>query len=436
VTGFAVPPGDPDTVRAAAAQLGGLAAGHAAQLQSFRSAVKTLLATWRSGVAEQYAVAAGQACGRFTATCQALKTAQSALNAYASALESAQAETRDLNAAFAAASAPAGGRVTPAERVSASLAQASFGQQAQDTLTTLRAAENACARALDSARSALATSCPDTLTAGQLLAAVRAAALGITSGATVDQAEYLLSSWALYDFAAKAAGGVQAGEALRESTQIAGVLGQEEVSAAVEHLLEQVKDPLPLLMAWQAVTATAQAEENAAQAAVDLKGGNLWEGMLNGGRIAIEEPGAHAAAQSALDVFLRTSKLDVSLAGLSIVFGLHDLLDPGDGPGWEQTGTQVAGGASALGGGGQVLSWAIRAELVDWDVPYLDAGTALLIGGAAIWSLGDLAYNSRHAVGSWFDDATSWAGQVGEDVWHAPQEFAGALESAVNPLDW
>jgi WXG100 family type VII secretion target len=108
VTEFTVPPGDPATLRSAASALGGYATEHARQLASFRAAVKTALAGWHGSAAEQYALAAGEVCGRFEGVSETLQAGQAALNRYAGALEDAQQEAGRLNLAFAALPPPAG----------------------------------------------------------------------------------------------------------------------------------------------------------------------------------------------------------------------------------------------------------------------------------------------------------------------------------------
>ncbi len=100
----------------------------------------------------------------------------------------------------------------------------------------------------------------------------------------------------------------------------------------------------------------------------------------------------------------------------------------------------MAGGASALGGSGAVLSWAIRAELVDWDVPYLDVATAVLLIGAAAWTAGEFGYDevADHWRGTvhGLDTARHWVAHTADDVLQAPSEVKGMVEKATDPFDW
>jgi uncharacterized protein YukE len=200
VTEFTVPPGDPATLRSAASALGGYATEHARQLASFRAAVKTALAGWHGSAAEQYALAAGEVCGRFEGVSETLKAGQAALNRYAGALEEAQQEAARLNVAFAALLPPAGpGRAPGAADPPGS---AAVREQAQTAASTLRAAQRACAQALEQARRALAVSCSGALSAPQLLALVKKIAAQLSDPAARPARQYGLSGLSLYAHAA------------------------------------------------------------------------------------------------------------------------------------------------------------------------------------------------------------------------------------------
>jgi uncharacterized protein YukE len=222
MTEFAVPPGDPATLRSTAAALGGYAAEHARQLACFRAAVKTALAGWHGSAAEQYAMAAGEVGGRFTGVSETLKAGQAALNRYASELEDAQQEASRLNAAFAALPPPT---LAPSTLAPSTPARPASGQaaateppgstalrkQAQTAADALRAAQHACAQALDQARRALARSCSGELSAPQLLAMVKKIAGQLSDPAARHVREHGLSGWVLYADAAMRGGGGQPG---------------------------------------------------------------------------------------------------------------------------------------------------------------------------------------------------------------------------------
>lgn len=327
MTEFAVPPGDPATLRSAASALGGYATEHARQLNGFRAAVKTALAGWRGTLAEQYAVAAGQACARFAGVSETLKAGQAALNRYAGALEHAQDEVNGLNAAFASLPQPTppGDGTAATSDIDLPDTKASLQQQFEAADDTLRAAQHSCAQALDQARDAMALSCPDMLSASQLLSLVKGIASHLTSPAEVHLLEYGLSSWALYADAVSGLHGAQAAEALQESQALAAVLAEDQLPAAAARLLDRTPDAFPLLRSWQNLTLQAEEERDAAQAAVELRGGSFT--------------------------------------------------DP----------------------------------------------------AAAAWTLN---------IPRWYDETRHGLTHEGDDIWDAPEEFANALRSAVDPVDW
>jgi uncharacterized protein YukE len=222
MTEFAVPPGDPATLRSTATALGGYAAEGARQLACFHTAVKTALAGWHGSAAEQYAVAAGEVSGRFAGVSETLKAGQAALNRYASELEDAQQEASRLNAAFAALSLPpalappsAPASTQPAATDPAGSATqpatAALSKQAQTSADALRAAQHACAQALDQGRRALASSCSGELSAPHLLAMVKKIAGQLSGPAARHVQEHGLSGWARYGDTALRKGGGRSG---------------------------------------------------------------------------------------------------------------------------------------------------------------------------------------------------------------------------------
>jgi uncharacterized protein YukE len=231
VTEFALPPGDPATLRSAASALGGYATEHARQLASFRAAVKTALAGWHGSVAEQYAMAAGEVCGRFEGVSETLQAGQAALNRYAGALEDAQQEAGRLNVAFAALPPSAG----PGSRPGAAadpLGSAAVREQAEVAASTLRAAQRACAQALEQARRALTVSCSGALSAPQLLALVKKIAGQLSGPAARPALEHGLSGWALYARAAMRTGGGQPAPAWRAPEAAAAAPAAGRLAAA------------------------------------------------------------------------------------------------------------------------------------------------------------------------------------------------------------
>ena len=389
---FTVPAGDPGGLRSAAARFGAMATEHAAQLASFRSGVKTALASWHSGVAEQYAVAAGQTAGRFTAVCQALQEAQLATRAYAAALEDAQREIGQLNSLFAAVpSARPGGHLTAQQSAQAATARTGLQRQAGTAMTTLRAAERACATALGQAGAALAHSCPDTQhTTQQLLATAREAGRQAGPDVTLDDVEHALADGAenvlavktLHDLGAGAVGGWRAGQLLDLAEAEVGELARQAFTVTAMQLFGWIDDPVRVLGSWQDLGA-AKTARAAAAAEVAEKGGSIGERLLRATEV--------------------TTKVDGLLTVFNIVLGAKDFFDPGEGPAWEKDATRAAGAVSVLlGGGGQLLSWGLRTLPGDWEVPGLGEASATAVATGAVWSAFKLGYDSRHAIGDFF----------------------------------
>ena len=416
-----VPAGDPATLRRVAGRLGRVASDHAAQLTAFQGQVRTALAGWTGVFAEQYAVAAGHTSGRFTVVSTQLKTAQSALSAYAGALESAQKTITQVNRDIVAQ----GG--TP-----------NWGtlMRGVTAATDLNRAADTCARTLSDAEAALAAGCPDTLTAQQLVSLVERAAGHVKSMATLTNYERLLADWGLYATAAGAVRGYLAGRALEESRMVAKALSQDQLLGQAARLLARSTNPDPLLEAWQKLTERAAEERVAASEAAKVAGGSWWEGLVRANQIIPEAKGAHAAEQTFVDELLRTSKFDLALAPITIAFGIHDVIWPGDGPAWEQWGNRVAGGASALGGAAMVTTWAAGAFGVTWEIPGVDVVTGVLLVGSAAWTAGVTVYDERQSIGRFFDhvghDLDNWY----HDTVNFPDQFWNGLKNAFDPLDW
>lgn len=428
------PPGDPAELRATASRLGSIAEAHYQDLTMFRAHVRTALTGWTGPVAEQYAVAAGQSCIRFTAVCTAIKAAQAALNQYAAALEEAQNQTAALDGQLTASAS-----LAPQQRLIDEGSPALLHQQYDDALGGLDAASRTCATAMNNAEAELAASCPDVLTAEQLLNFVTQAGHKLTNPQAVGVYVLVLSGYALWDSAAHGKEGSATGVEIAKATQAV------DISRTAENLLSHYTGDSTLLTAWLRLTARANEEKMEAIATSGRTGSSLLEGLLHAGQITIRAQGAHAVPPASTwemftDALARSSKLGMSAAGLSVVLGLYGVADPAHKDGWESTGDRLAGGASALGGAGALLSWAASAELVDFSVPGLDVATAVLLTGAAAWTAGELTYDEVHdhwrGVARGLDTARHWAAHTADDVLQAPAEAADALTRAVDPFDW
>jgi len=137
-TAFAVPVGDPGTLKRAAGTFATLGSDHQGQLTKFNGQVQNALANWRGPIAEQYAVVAGDAARRFSAVVKALTAVHGALNTYASALETAQGTIGSLNRQVAAK-----------DGASAQNQEArSLSGQESTVASTLRQAARTCEQAL------------------------------------------------------------------------------------------------------------------------------------------------------------------------------------------------------------------------------------------------------------------------------------------------
>jgi uncharacterized protein YukE len=456
---FTVPVGDPATLKRAARTFGTLSHDHAGQLTAFNGQVKNALANWRGPVAEQYAVVAGDAARRFTAVVTALTAVQKALGTYASALETAQGTVGSLNR-----------QVAGKDGASAQSQEArSLGGQESSAASTLRQAARACDQALQAAQTTLAAQCPDTMTAQQLVQAVKNAENRLNNPHKGDDPvglytglEYMLTAYVLYAAAKGGAQGAKAGAELTESEELLDAL-QTKLNPMAQKMIAQLKDSgeqARLLRGWEEVTLSVEKDVKVGKAATVVEGGSFLEGMLKSQNIAIAEKGAHAAASTtsgaaALDALFRTSRIDVILAPVTIAFGIHDLIWPaGDGP-VEKTANRVAGGVGAFGGALALATWAGGLFGVTWEIPGVDIGTGVIAGAmllaAGLWAAGDAIYDFRHQIWHGLEDAGTgtWHGleAAGKGTWHGlesagksvaaePGKIVHGLEHLANPLDW
>jgi hypothetical protein len=445
---FAVPAGDPETLKRAARTFGMLRSDHQGQLTAFNGQVTSALASWRGPVADQYAVVAGDAARRFSAVVTALAAMQAALGTYASALEAAQDTIGSLNRQVAAKNG-----------VSAQNQEAnSLGGQEFSAASTLRQAARTCEQALQAAQTALAAQCPDTMTTQQFVQVVKNAEnrlnnpqkgdnpVGLYSGL-----EYMLTAYALFASAKGGVQGSQAGTELTESEKLLTAL-QTELKPTAQKIIAQLTDPAEqarLLRGWEDVTLSVEKDVKAAKAATAIEGGSFLEGMLKAQNIEIEAEGTHAATSAtsgaaALDALFRTSKIDVILAPVTIAFGIHDLIWPPGDSTWEKTGNRVAGGVGAFGGALALATWAGGLFGVTWEIPGVDIGTGVIAGAmllaAGLWAAGDAIYDFRHQIWDGLKDAGEWTWdrlkQTGDSIADMPGEVVHGLENLANPLDW
>ena len=445
---FAVPVGDPETVKRAAGTFGTLSGDHQGQLTAFNGQVQRALANWRGPAAEQYAVVAGDAARRFTAVVTALTAVQGALGTYASALEATQDTIGSLNRQVAAKND------TSAQNQEAR----SLSGQESSAASTLRQAVRSCDQALQAAQAALAAQCPDTMTAQQFVQAVKNAEnrlnnpqkgdnpVGLYSGL-----EYMLTAYVLFASAKGGVQGAKAGAELTESEKLLNAL-QTELNPMAQKIIAQLKDPAEqarLLRGWEEVTLSVEKDVKAAKAATAVEGGSFLEGMLKAQNIQIEAEGAHAAASAtdgaaALEALFRTSKLDVILAPVTIAFGIHDLIWPPGDSTWEKTGNRVAGGVGAFGGALALATWAGGLFGVTWEIPGVDVATGTVAGvmllAAGVWAAGDAVYDFRHQIWGGLKDAGEWTWdglkKTGESIADIPGEVVHGLENLADPLDW
>ena len=445
---FAVPVGDPETVKRAAGTFGTLGGDHQGQLTAFNGQVQSALANWRGPAAEQYAVVAGDAARRFSAVVTALTAVQRALGTYASALEATQDTIGSLNRQVAAKN-----------DASAQNQEArSLSGQESSAASTLRQAVRSCDQALQAAQAALAAQCPDTMTAQQFVQAVKNAEnrlnnpqkgdnpVGLYSGL-----EYMLTAYVLFASAKGGEQGAKAGTELTESEQLLDAL-QTKLNPMAQKIIAQLKDPAEqarLLRGWEEVTLSVEKDVKAAKAATAVEGGSFLEGMLKAQNIQIEAEGAHAAASAtdgaaALEALFRTSKLDVILAPVTIAFGIHDLIWPPGDSTWEKTGNRVAGGVGAFGGALALATWAGGLFGVTWEIPGVDVATGTVAGvmllAAGVWAAGDAVYDFRHQIWGGLKDAGEWTWdglkKTGESIADIPGEVVHGLENLADPLDW
>ena len=458
-TAFAVPVGDPDTLKRAAGTFATLGSDHQGQLTKFNGQVQNALANWRGPIAEQYAVVAGDAARRFSAVVKALTAVHGALNTYASALETAQGTIGSLNRQVAAK-----------DGASAQNQEArSLSGQESTVASTLRQAARTCEQALQTAQTTLATQCPDTMTTAQFVQTVKNAEnrlnnpeKGADPVTLYTGLEYMLTAYALFASAKGGVAGAKAGTELSESEKLLEAL-QTQLNPMAKKMIAQLHDSAEqarLLRGWEQVTMDVEKSVKAGQAATAVEGGSFLEGMLKAQNVEIEAKGAHAAASTssgaaALDALFRTSKVDVILAPVTIAFGIHDLIWPAGDSTVEKTGNRVAGGVGAFGGALALATWAGGLFGVTWEIPGVDIGTGVIAGGmllaAGLWAAGDAIYTYRHQIwdglkdageGTWdgLKDAGEWTWNglkdTGKSIADMPGKVVHGLEHLANPLDW
>lgn len=296
-TAFAVPVGDPDTLKRAAGTFATIGSDHQGQLTKFNGQVQNALANWRGPIAEQYAVVSGDAARRFSAVVRALTAVHGALNTYASALETAQAAIGSLNRQVAAK-----------DGVSAQNQEArSLSGQESAAASTLRQAARTCEQALQTAQTTLATQCPDTMTTAQFVQTVKNAEnrlnnpeKGADPVTLYSGLEYMLTAYALFASAKGGVAGAKAGNELSESEKLLEAL-QTQLNPMAKKIIAQLHDPVEqarLLRGWEQVTMDVEKSVKAGQATTAVEGGSFLEGMLKAQNIQIEAEGAHAAAST------------------------------------------------------------------------------------------------------------------------------------------
>jgi hypothetical protein len=446
---FTVPSGDPGAVSRAATQFGTLSGDHKSELTAFQGQVTTALGKWNGPIAERYATAAGDTVRRFNATVAALNAAQGALSAYAGALQAAQGAVGSLNRQVAAANG------ADAQKKAAS----SLGGQEASATGTLHQAAVTCAQALQSAQATLATSCPDTMTSAQFVQVVKNAEAKVDKGGkdgltAYAGLEYMLNAYALFASSKDGRSAYQAGKTLAESKALVEALETKYTPAALKYINTYV-DPdarSGVLQLWEQLRLKAdKGLENAKDIEAE-EGGTFIAGAIKAQTIGIAKAGAHAAdADKAINIFARTSKLDLAVTGITIFFGIHDMIWPAGDTTWERDGNRAAGAAATFGGALALAGYAGALFGTTWEIPGFDllTGTvaSVMLIAAGLWAAGDAIYDYRHGIwtgikdtgkGIW--DGTKWVGNefkdAGESIYHAPSNIAHGLEHLANPLDW
>lgn len=443
-----VPAGDPGELRLAAARFSSMAEAHAAQQSEFRACAQASLAHWSGQVAEQYAVAAGQAYGRFTSVSEALMGASRALNGYASELEHAQ-QVIGAGDSRMAALATLPGRYHNEAGYTSSVS--ALGQTEQIALDDLDTAAASCARALDNAAAALRVSCPDTMTTAQLLAYVKRAATAATVSSTgANILGYVLSAEGLVFMAER--GITAAARQTRLVEDIAGVLSKEKYIQTTMRDLMRMGADNAALRNWVRYSVSllgpALKSKEESEAAVAEKGGSLWSSLEKSVQVGFrndktaEQVAAEVAKSgSTWDKFLTAAKLSsrfsAACAVANIGLGIYTAVDPSHSSGWMYGADIASGVASTAGGIGQVMLWSDASGLSDAAIgitfaemiPGLDVIVTAALAGAALWTVGELAAHyvdeHRHAIAHGFDAARH----------EAAHEYDAARHEAAHLLD-
>lgn len=112
----------------------------------------------------------------------------------------------------------------------------------------------------------------------------------------------------------------------------------------------------------------------------------------------------------------------------SIVGGIHDMINPAH-DGWRGVGDQIAGGLSVASGAG-MIALALGAGAALGPV-----GIAAIVGAgvvAGVWTLGNMIWDNREAIGNAVSTAWNWAGDTLSSAGNAVSSAASTVADGVS----
>ncbi|MDR1386330.1 MAG: WXG100 family type VII secretion target [Propionibacteriaceae bacterium] len=117
--------------------------------------------------------------------------------------------------------------------------------------------------------------------------------------------------------------------------------------------------------------------------------------------------------------------LGVLGGGLSVVFGINEIVSGNDHSGWRDVGDRVSGGLQVVSGVGVAALAIGGAALLATPAGPVIAAVAVVAGvAAAAWELGNLVYDHWDDITGFFSDVGAWIGDRAVDAWNAAGDAA------------
>ncbi len=397
------PPGDPESLYAAAARFGQLAGDASRTKGGVLQGVETALKTWESPRATMFAQAAGDMSKRLDATATQLGIANRVITQYAGALAAAQAAIDQYGRQHAAvqqelrqsSQTPGDDPRQDTTLQHLSQRQGQIERQAAAVQTDLRTAAARAAAALDAATE------------------VRVKGAGGMSPDAI--LRYVTAAWngihqvyrTFKDWTDPSLGLVSLGQGFGQTGAALDALNSWRYAYDAELLLRQTRN-------LEEAKAIAVATVHGAD---DYRALRAWmQAQEVVSRFADDAQRATEAATTARAAFLDsvrvTSKLAKVCAVIGVVGGAYDVVNPQH-DGWRGAADRVMGGVAVLAGGAQLAAMAGLLTLGP-------VGAGIVAGAlivTAAWTVGNLVWDHREQIGHAMETAGKWvADQAGRAV--------------------